>query len=256
MQNNTSFTVIIPARYASSRLPGKPLMDIGGKSMVQHVYERAQGSDASQVIIATDHEEIKVLAESFGADVCMTREDHESGTDRLQEVDGHHGLSKHEIIVNVQGDEPLIPAVINRVATLLTGSDYLMATLYENLTQLSQIFDPNVVKLVSNLAGEAMVFSRAAIPWHRDRFPDMAGETLLGDYKRHIGLYAYKVDLLNQFVNWPVSHMESIEKLEQLRVLEHGIPIAVAKACDDIPVGVDTMEDLLKIREIISSQSP
>ena len=167
MQNNTSFTVIIPARYASSRLPGKPLMDIGGKSMVQHVYERAQKSDASQVIIATDHEEIKAVAESFGADVCMTREDHESGTDRLQEVVDHYGLSKHEIIVNVQGDEPLIPAaVINQVATLLTESDYLMATLYENLTQLSQIFDPNVVKLVSNLVGEAMAFSRAAIPWH------------------------------------------------------------------------------------------
>lgn len=253
---NSPFTVIIPARYASSRLPAKPLLDIGGKPMLQHVFERAQQSAASKVIIATDHEQIYSVAEAFGAQVCMTKEAHVSGTDRLQEVIAKTAMADDEVIVNVQGDEPLIPpAVINQVAELLVDKHCQMATLYESLTELSQLFDPNVVKLVSNSNQEAMTFSRAAIPWNRDKFPNKADASVLSDYKRHIGIYAYRANLLNQFVHWPVSPMESIEKLEQLRVIENGIAIAVAKACNAIPAGVDTMDDLLKVREIINSPS-
>ncbi len=244
------FKVIIPARYASSRLPGKPLLDIQGKPMIQHVWQRACLSDAEDVIIATDHEKIATIAEGFGAHVCLTRDDHESGTDRLQEVVNSLNLSPDEIIVNVQGDEPLIPpVVINQVAELIVSEGSPMATLYEKIHDLSQLFDPNVVKLVTSKYKQALYFSRAPFPWDRDNFPNVADKTNLPDFKRHVGLYAYRVALLNDFVSWPIGSLESLEKLEQLRVLENGTAIAVDEARDIIPAGVDTPEDIERVRQ-------
>lgn len=251
-----SFTVIIPARYASTRLPGKPLLDIGGKPMIQHVYERACQSSAEQVVIATDDERIQSVAESFGALVCMTRADHESGTDRLQEVVSTMQLEDAQLVVNVQGDEPLIPpAVINQVAAFLAAvPDAGIATLVERITERSVVFDPNAVKVVFNQRHIAQYFSRAPIPWARDTFntksdslPDST------NYYRHIGIYAYRVAQLNQFVRWSPSALEMTEKLEQLRALDNGVLIAVAEACETIPAGIDTAEDLQKVRTLLGA---
>lgn len=247
-----SFIVVIPARLASTRLPNKPLLDIAGKPMIQHVWERACQSNASAVYIATDHQSIADAAISFGAKVCMTSVKHESGTDRLQEVVEKLGLSSSQVIVNVQGDEPLIPSeVINQVAELMQET-IAMATLFEVMHDVKQVFDSNAVKLVADDNGNALYFSRAPIPWCRDEF---GGEkptlpTTIS-YKRHVGIYAYRVELLNQFVAWPMSQLETVEKLEQLRVLNHGVKIRVAEACKTIPAGVDTQKDLDAVREIL-----
>lgn len=247
------FIVIIPARYASSRLPGKPLMDIAGKPMIEHVWRRARESGADDVYIATDHSIIAEVATDFGAKVCMTHDNHESGTDRLQEAVSQLQLGDEQVVVNVQGDEPLIPpAVIDQVAGLMdAGAE--MATLYETITEAAQVFDPHCVKLVSDNNGEALYFSRAPVPWYRDGFAD--GKTLPAgvSYKRHVGIYAYRAGLLNRFVNWPVSELESVEKLEQLRAMSHGVRIKVAKACTHIPAGVDTIEDLEAAEAILAS---
>ena len=265
-----AFTVIIPARYASSRLPAKPLLDIAGKPMIQHVYEQALKSEASEVIIATDHAEIFAKAESFGAKVLMTREDHESGTDRLQEVVSQLDLADDAVVVNVQGDEPLVPpSVINQTAALLTQPEAKavpMATLFEYCENESQVFDPNVVEVVTSETNQdaleqALYFSRAPLPWYRDGFAaykaaesEKAQQPLPKDiqYKRHLGIYAYRVALLNQFVNWPMAKIEQVEKLEQLRVLANGQAINIALACESIPPGVDTQADLDKVREIFA----
>src|SRR5690554_3098751 len=191
------FIVVIPARYASSRLPGKTLLDIAGKPMIQHVWERALESQADAVYIATDHVEIADVAQAFGAKVCMTKSSHESGTDRLQEVASQLGLDEQQVIVNVQGDEPLIPpAVIDQVAALLLAEDKTqMATLYERITQAEQVFDANVVKLVEDNNANALYFSRAPIPWYRDGFSQSKTLAQGIDYKRHIGIYAYRASL-------------------------------------------------------------
>lgn len=246
------FIVVIPARYASSRLPGKPLLDIASKPMIQHVWERACESQADAVYIATDHADIAAAAKAFGANVCMTKSSHESGTDRLQEVANHLGLDEQQVIVNVQGDEPLIPpAVIDQVAALLLAEDTpQMATLYEHIQQAEQVFDPNVVKLVEDHTGNALYFSRAPIPWYRDGFAESQQLPQGIAYKRHIGIYAYRASLLNQFVSWPISPLEAIEKLEQLRVLSQGITIKVQQACQTIPAGVDTQHDLESVRAL------
>lgn len=248
------FIVVIPARYASSRLPGKPLLDIAGKSMIQHVWERACESQADAVYIATDHADIAQAAKAFGAKVCMTKSSHESGTDRLQEVASQLGLDEQQVIVNVQGDEPLIPpAVIDQVAALLLAEGTpQMATLYEHIQQAEQVFDPNVVKLVEDNTGNALYFSRAPIPWHRDSFAESQQLPQGIAYKRHIGIYAYRASLLNQFVSWPISPLEAIEKLEQLRVLSQGITIKVQQACQTIPAGVDTQHDLESVRALFT----
>ena len=201
----SDFTVVIPARFASSRLPGKPLADIGGQPMVQHVYQRALASDASKVIVATDDERIMKAVQDFGGEVCMTLAGHPSGTDRLQEVARIYGLADDEIVVNVQGDEPLIPpAVINQVAANLRASPLAgAATLSSALLNIDQMFDPNVVKVVSDAKGYALYFSRAPIPWARNDFA--AGQRTLPAnicFQRHIGIYAYRVGLLNQYVTW------------------------------------------------------
>ncbi len=247
------FIVVIPARYSSTRLPGKPLLDIAGKPMIQHVWEQARKSTATSVVIATDHQGIYDVATAFGAQVCMTSENHESGTDRLQEVVNKLGCDDEQVVVNVQGDEPLIPPeVINQVAGLMQ-QDTQMATLYEEIQGAEQVFDPNVVKIVSNNNSDALYFSRSPIPWFREGFAtDKNQLPELIKYKRHIGIYAYRANLLNRFVQWPMSDLEAVEKLEQLRALSNGIHIRIAEACAAIPPGVDTQKDLDHVRLLLS----
>lgn len=247
-----SFYVVIPARFASSRLPGKPLKDIAGKPMVQHVYERACQSGAREVIIATDDERIENAAENFGARVCMTSPNHQSGTDRLQEVARQLNCRADEILVNVQGDEPLIPPqVIDQVANNLAQQPAAsVATLCEPILTLDDFRNPNVVKVVADHQGLALYFSRAPVPWPRDHFAE--GEVSALPEKlpalRHIGIYAYRSALLDRFVTWPQAPLEKIEALEQLRVLWQGERIHVAEACALVPGGVDTQADLERVR--------
>lgn len=253
-----AFTVVIPARYASTRLPGKPLLDIAGKPMLQHVYEQAQKSEAKRIVIATDDQRIATVAEGFGAEVCMTSADHPSGTDRLQEAVTRLGLYADDIVVNVQGDEPLIPPrVINQVAHNLAAEPTAgIATLSEPIEDLGALLNPNVVKVVADVRGRALYFSRAPIPWPRNAFAEAPDRFPQGvDYQRHIGIYAYRVKLLNDFVHWEPSHLELTECLEQLRAMQNGVYIHVAEADELPPAGVDTEEDLERIRGFISSQA-
>lgn len=248
-----SFTIVIPARFASTRLPGKPLLDIAGKPMIQHVYERACKSNAERVVIATDDNRIAKVVKAFGAEVCMTLPSHESGTDRLQEVAAQLSLPHDHIVVNVQGDEPLIPpAVINQVAAdLLHNTSAAIATLVEPITDVETIFDPNAVKVTRTAQGRALYFSRAPIPWSRDSFSDKSPDLPVGViFYRHIGIYAYKTEFLHQFVQWPASSLETTEKLEQLRALENGVAIVTSEACEPIPAGIDTEQDLLAVRAL------
>ena len=247
-----SFIAIIPARYGSSRLPGKPLADINGKPMVVHVMERALESGAKRVIVATDHPEVVKAVEAAGGEVCMTRADHQSGTERLAEVIELCQFADDEIIVNVQGDEPLIPPVIIRqVAENLANSEAGMSTLAVPIETAEEAFNPNAVKVVRNVQGYAMYFSRAAIPWERERFA-ISKETIGDVFLRHIGIYAYRAGFIRQYVKWEPSELEHIELLEQLRVLWYGekIHVGVAKAIPS--VGVDTPEDLERVRAILS----
>lgn len=249
-----SFYVVIPARFASTRLPGKPLKEIAGKPMIEWVYRAAQSSHASEVIVATDHQDIAAAVRGFGGEVCLTKEGHESGTDRLQEVVAQLGLASDAIVVNVQGDEPLIPPeVIDQVAYNLSSASFAsVATLSEPIRSLKECFNPNVVKVVSDQQQRALYFSRAPIPWGRDCY-DKEGAVLPDDQlvQRHIGIYAYRVALLHDFVRWPVAALEAFEKLEQLRVLANGHAIHVAPACAPVPGGVDTAEDLVRVNKIL-----
>lgn len=246
-----AFTVIIPARYQSSRLPGKPLADIAGKPMIQWVYEQASKAGARQVIVATDDQRIADAVTSFGGEVCLTRADHESGTERLAEVVEKYHLAADEIVVNVQGDEPMIPpSIIRQVADNLARSDAPMATLAVEIDHADEVFNPNAVKVVMDKNGYALYFSRASIPWDRDNFakrPQEIHQNLL----RHIGIYAYRAGFINTYINWEPSALEKIESLEQLRVLWHGEKIHVDVAIDPPPAGVDTPEDLEKVRLLI-----
>ncbi len=249
------FTVVIPARYASTRLPGKPLADVAGQPMIQRVYAQALKSAADQVIVATDDARIADAVAAFGGQYCMTRSDHPSGTDRLQEVAAQLNLADDAIIVNVQGDEPLIPPqVINQVAdNLASHPEAQVATLSEAIGSSEELFDPNAVKVVADANGLALYFSRATIPWDRDRFA--AARELpetMRCWQRHIGIYAYRVGLLNRFVDWPQAPLEQIECLEQLRVLYQGERIHVAEACAPIPGGVDTPADLARVCALMS----
>ncbi|SIS76107.1 3-deoxy-manno-octulosonate cytidylyltransferase [Neptunomonas antarctica] len=245
------FSVIIPARYASTRFPGKPLADIAGKPMVQHVYERALQSEAERVIVATDDERIAAVAKAFGAEVCMTKADHPSGTDRLQEVVHNLGFYADDIVVNVQGDEPLIPPrVINQVAhNLRAEPDAGIATLSEPIEDIASLLNPNVVKVVTDHRGMAVYFSRAPIPWPRDEFMKDRNSMPVGySWQRHIGIYAYRVKMLNEFVRWAPAPIEEAECLEQLRAMWNGARIHVAVADELPPAGVDTLEDLERLR--------
>lgn len=243
-----SFVVIIPARYASTRLPGKPLVDINGKPMVVHVLERARESGAERIIVATDHEEVARAVEAVGGEVCMTRVEHQSGTERLAEVVEKCGLSDDTIIVNIQGDEPMIPpAIVRQVAENLAQRDVGMATLAVPIHSAEEAFNPNAVKVVTDAQGYALYFSRATIPWDRDRFAqsrDAIGDTFL----RHIGIYGYRAGFIRRYVTWQPSQLEQIEMLEQLRVLWYGEKIHVAVAQTVPGTGVDTPEDLERVR--------
>ena len=255
----TQFTVIIPARYASSRLPGKPLADIAGKPMIQHVFEQAKQSGASRIIIATDNEQVATAAKNFGAEVCMTAESHNSGTERLAEVVEKLAIPDNEIIVNIQGDEPLIPPVIvKQVAENLAKYPVNMASLAVNIDEPEELFNPNVVKVLTDKDGYVLYFSRAAIPWDRDQFAKMDDVTKLqlsAQYLRHIGIYAYRAGFIKHYVQWQPTALEHIEKLEQLRVLWNGEKIHVELAKEVPAVGVDTAEDLEKVRSILTKKS-
>lgn len=250
------FTVIIPSRFGSSRLPGKPLAMIAGKTMIQRVYEQASQSSASRVIVATDDMRVVDAVSSFGGEVCMTASEHVSGTDRLQEVCGQYNLHNDDIVVNVQGDEPLIPpAVIDQVArNLQQNSQAVVATLSEPIRSQEDFNNPNIVKVVKNKAQYALYFSRASIPYHRERKPfERDGSSDELPIQRHIGIYGYRAAALQEFVAWPVGMLESIEMLEQLRFLENGKKIHVEPSCEAVPGGVDTPEDLMQINALLST---
>jgi len=244
------FTVIIPARYSSERLPGKALIDIAGKPMVQHVYERASQSSAVDVAVATDDERIVKAVQAFGGKAIMTSPEHPSGTDRLHEAAGLLGLGPDDLVVNVQGDEPLIPpVVIDQVASNLERSGSRMATLYEVIEDWSDVENPNVVKLIEGENSHAVYFSRAPIPFDRAGSRSVRSVT----YKRHLGIYAYRVSMLSDFVSWAPSPLELAERLEQLRALWHGVAIHVEEARVSIPPGVDTEHDLVRARAVLEA---
>jgi 3-deoxy-manno-octulosonate cytidylyltransferase (CMP-KDO synthetase) len=246
-----SFHAVVPARYASTRLPGKPLADIAGKPMVVRVMERAQASGAQSVWVATDHLDVDAAVKACGGQVLMTRPDHPSGTDRLAEVVETLGWADDTIVVNVQGDEPLIdPAVVAAVAQALADDPAAsIATAAHPIHDAAEFFNPAVVKVVCDAAGNAMYFSRAPMPWARDAFA--AGrERLPGSLGalRHVGLYAYRVSFLRRYAELSASPLESIEMLEQLRALWHGYRIRVITLDSAPPAGVDTPEDLARVR--------
>lgn len=253
-----SFTVVIPARYASSRLPGKPLAMIAGKPMIQHVCERAGESRADRVVVATDDARIEEACRAFGAEVVMTSANHASGTDRLEEVARELQLEPDHRVVNVQGDEPLIPpALINQVADNLEQyPEAAIATLCERLHDIRQVFNPNVVKVTFDSRGMAHYFSRAPIPWARDLWqPGVAPADLelpkdVG-YFRHIGIYGYRTRVLTDFVSWLPAPTEKVEALEQLRALYNGAVIHVDIADRPPAPGVDTEEDLNRLRALM-----
>tara|TARA_R110000822_G_scaffold60287_4_gene150169 strand:- start:2389 stop:3168 length:780 start_codon:yes stop_codon:yes gene_type:complete len=252
------FTVVIPARYSSTRLPGKPLKNIVGKSMIQRVYEQAQKSRAGQVIVATDDQRVADEVIDFGGEVCMTSADHQSGTDRLQEVARQYGFSDEHIIVNVQGDEPLIPPeVIDQVAENLAGCQEAgVATLSEPIENDPDFTNPNIVKVVTDSQGMALYFSRAPVPWPRDESAKESGDRVSSMSAiiipmRHIGIYAYRVAMLNHFILWPVAPIEALECLEQLRFMWNGVRIHVAEAMAPVPGGVDTEEDLQRVIKLL-----
>ena len=249
-----TFTVVIPSRFASTRLPGKPLQMIAGKPMVQHVWEQARKSSAQRVVVATDDARIVEACQAFGAEVVLTRADHESGTDRLAEVAAQLGLASDAIVVNVQGDEPLIPpALIDQVAANLAAhAEAGISTLAEPIADVEQLFNPNVVKVVSDINGLALTFSRATLPWARDEFAQQPNALPAGvPYRRHIGIYAYRAGFLQDFVNWGPCWLENTERLEQLRALWHGVRIHVADVLEAPPAGVDTPEDLERVRRLL-----
>jgi 3-deoxy-manno-octulosonate cytidylyltransferase (CMP-KDO synthetase) len=249
------FQVVIPARYGSSRLPGKPLLKIGGKPMLQWVHEIALASGAEGVVIATDDERILEAAQGFGAKALLTSLTHVSGTDRIAEVAKLSGWSDDTVVVNLQGDEPLMPpALVRQVAELLVQSaTAAIATVAARITGVAAFLDPNTVKVVTDSTGRALYFSRAPIPWGRDSAPGgMASQRGFAGARRHIGLYAYRVAALQRLAQLPPSMLEQVEKLEQLRALENGLEISVADAVAQPGPDVNTAEDLARVAQILT----
>lgn len=248
-----TFSIIIPARFESTRLPRKPLIDILGKPMVQWTWQQAQKAGAERVIIATESEEVSHVCKAFGAEVCLTSPHHQSGTERIAEVINLQGLKDDEIIVNVQGDEPMLPPeLIVQVAEGLAADDQAkMATLCEPIDQVEIVFDPHAVKVIRDKHNHAINFTRAPVPWSRDTFirPPHLPENY--KYQRHIGLYAYYAGFVKQYVQWEPCTLEDIEKLEQLRVLWQGEKILVLDALMDAGIGVDTLKDAERVRELL-----
>lgn len=249
-----NFKIVIPARYASSRFPAKPLVDLCGKPLLQHVYECACKTGADTIVIATDDERIASVAEQFGATVCMTSADHVSGTDRIVEVAQKMGWKDDDVVVNLQGDEPLTPEkIIVQVAeNLHKNPQAVCATLSASLTSRDEITNPNVVKVVSDINGFALYFSRASVPYDRDQTIPVDD---LSEYQRHIGIYAYRVGFLKEYAQMPVCTLEKHEALEQLRILWNGKKIHVEEAVELPGHGVDTPEDLAQVKKIIESRS-
>jgi 3-deoxy-manno-octulosonate cytidylyltransferase (CMP-KDO synthetase) len=253
------FTVIIPARYASTRLPGKPLADIAGKPMVVRVAERALNSGATRVVVATDDARIKAAVEANGIAACLTSADHPTGTDRLAEAARQLELPDDAIVVNVQGDEPLLsPTLVRAVADLLAANpEAAMATACHPITESAEAFNPNVVKVVLDHRGRALYFSRATIPWARDAFA--GGATRVPDglpLYRHYGLYAYRVRFLATYPTLAPAPIERFEALEQLRALWHGYRIVVEITAGTPAPGVDTPEDLDRVRALFAAGEP
>ncbi|MDJ0832335.1 MAG: 3-deoxy-manno-octulosonate cytidylyltransferase [Gammaproteobacteria bacterium] len=238
-----NFKVVIPARYASTRLPGKPLQQILEKPMIQWVYEAAMASHAEQVIVATDDERIMQAVDRFGGDSCQTRSDHETGTDRIVEVCEQMGWSDDTIVVNLQGDEPLMPAAnLSQVAQNLADSGFDMATLHKPIDEQAAL-DPNLVKLVTDQFGSCLYFSRSKIPFNRDQAE--------AEYAGHIGLYAYRVGFLKAYAGMPPCMLEQSEKLEQLRALYYGFSIHSQQAQATPGPGVDTEDDLKRVTQLL-----
>ncbi len=250
----SAFKVVIPARYASTRLPGKPLLNVAGKPMIAHVCEIAQKTGAEEVVVATDDERISQTVNDLGIRAVMTRPNHQSGTERIAEVAEQCGWSGHEIIVNLQGDEPLMPpGNIKELAEILGSQGHAgIATLAAKIVDGEEIFNPNAVKVVLNKDSYALYFSRAPIPWDRDGFvqgnKQSSGKM---PYYRHIGMYAYTVDFLIRYCNWMPSVLEAVESLEQLRILWHGEAVKVKVVDSTPPAGVDTMEDLVRVERLM-----
>jgi 3-deoxy-manno-octulosonate cytidylyltransferase (CMP-KDO synthetase) len=249
------FRVVIPARYGSTRLPGKALLTIGGKPMIQWVYERARASRASEVLIATDDLLIVSAAHSFGAVTVMTAHTHESGTDRIAEVARIRGWAESDIVVNVQGDEPVIPpALIDQVASLLESHPSAqIATLATPVASLAELMDPNAVKVVTDTAGRALYFSRAPIPWDRDGAPaGLASQASYTGARRHVGIYGYRVSGLLRMASLNRTALEQQEKLEQLRALENGLEIRVADSVEQPGPEVNTAADLERVTGLLA----
>lgn len=245
----TDFNIIIPARHAAERLPGKPLREIAGKTMLQHVYERGKESDAREVLIATDDQRIFDAASDFGADVHMTGSHHRSGTERIAEVTEKLELHDDQVIINLQGDEPMMPAeLINQCAALLDDPAVNMATLASPLASRADFDNPNVVKVVCDDHGNAIYFSRLPIPYSRSKKTD---ELAIRTAMHHHGIYAYRCGTLRKIVAAERSQLEACEQLEQLRALSIGIRIRVAKALSRPPAGVDTEADLAQLEELL-----
>ncbi|WP_395344045.1 3-deoxy-manno-octulosonate cytidylyltransferase [Ningiella sp. W23] len=248
----TDFSVVIPARYASTRFPGKPLALINNKTMLEHVHDRAKESGASRIVVATDDPRIERCARDFGADVCMTSTQHQSGTTRIAEVLELRRVGANELVINVQGDEPFIPPEnIRQVADNLEQFDaFAMATLCYPISQLEDLNNPNVVKVVKAMNGKALYFSRASIPFDRagNAESNMSDFTAAGEYFRHIGIYGYRAGFVKQFAQLGDSMLEHCESLEQLRVLEYGFDIHIDLAKSPPPHGVDTPDDLAKLK--------
>ncbi len=251
-----AFTVLIPARFASTRLPGKPLADIAGKPMVVRVAERAQGSGAARVVVATDDARVEAAVAAHGIAVCMTRADHPTGTDRLAEAAALLALPDDAIVVNVQGDEPLLdPALMRRMAEVLAARpDAAIATACHPIDDAAEAFNPNVVKVVLDAAGYALYFSRATIPWARDAFAAARDALPAGlPLYRHYGLYAYRVSFLRAYPRLAPAPIERFEALEQLRALWHGYRIAVEVTHGTPAPGIDTPEDLARVRALFAA---
>lgn len=244
------FHIIIPARYASSRLPGKPLLKIGDLPMIAHVYQRAIDAGAASICVATDDERIADIIREQGGNVFFSKYPHESGTSRLAECVSQMNYNDNDIIVNLQGDEPFIPASLLQQAAnvLASATNAAVSTLYTLINEVDKVFDPNVVKVVLNAKREALYFSRAPMPWLRDQFAQQTRPEKIdtGIFYRHIGIYAYRVNFLKQYINLSVSPLEQYENLEQLRVLWHGYTIALAEALANPGHEVNTPDDLVK----------
>jgi 3-deoxy-manno-octulosonate cytidylyltransferase (CMP-KDO synthetase) len=251
------FHVVIPTRFAASRLPGKPLLDIAGRPLIQWVWECARASGAASVIVATDDERIQKVAAGFGADVALTSREHASGTDRIAEVVRARGLDFDEVVVNLQGDEPLTPpTVLADLAAALSARAHIdIATAIAPISSLEEFLDPNCVKALRTRDGNALYFSRAPVPWPRDEVaagrPGVFTPTVFTHAWRHVGIYAYRVNSLVQFAGWPTTPLETVEKLEQLRALEHGMRIHLMALTESPPAGIDTPEDLERVRAFL-----